>query len=69
MGYRSTVGTQQQSAVVVGAADRIHGDKIGHGWRGEAKKNGRCNKCELVRPCGVFISSNFVLFAVILSVK
>ena len=25
--------------------------KIGHGWSGEAKKEGRCNKCELVGPC------------------
>ena len=22
--------------------------KISHGWSGEAKKEGRCNKCELV---------------------
>ena len=28
--------------------------KIGHAGGGEAKKNVRCNKCELVRPCGDF---------------
>ena len=66
-----TVGTQQR-AVGFGAADGIHGDEIGHGWKREGRKgeeNKGWNMCELVRPCGDFFSSYFVLFAVILSVK
>ena len=61
-----TVGTQQ-CAVGFGAADGIHGDEIGHGWRREERKGEEIkgwNMCELVRPCGGFFL--LILFCLLL---